>query len=120
MSEFDPNAMSDALASGAVTRGVAGFEGLNDPDETVLPSVRATPYSGPGLPPDIERVWGEGRLDGSGFPAARTARLLIDAWGEDTFRVSKIHQQAITAQEREWMLVAGADQKPVSEKKGKK
>jgi len=47
------------------------------------------------LPDDIERVWGQGRLDSSGFPAADTARYLIGQWGEDAFRRSAIHRAAV-------------------------
>ncbi len=53
------------------------------------------------LPPDIEAVWGEGRLDGLGCLAANTARALIDAWGIEKFRLSEIHVQAAAALRRD-------------------
>jgi hypothetical protein len=46
------------------------------------------------LPADIERVWGEGRLDSSGMLAADTARYLIGEWGVDRFRASAVHRGA--------------------------
>ena len=46
------------------------------------------------LPPEIESVWGEGRLDGLGQPASNTARTLIAAWGLEVFRSSALHLQA--------------------------
>jgi hypothetical protein len=58
------------------------------------------PFEGP-LPEDIERVWGQGKLDGSGMPAAETARILIQAWGLETFRTSAIHRQAVLELERD-------------------
>jgi hypothetical protein len=48
-----------------------------------------------GLPPDIERVWGEGRVDSQGDLAASTARVLIRTWGEEEFRQSAIHKAAL-------------------------
>jgi len=48
------------------------------------------------MPPDIERVWGEGRLDGTGYLAADMARKLIDAWGLDTFRNSAVHKAELS------------------------
>lgn len=52
------------------------------------------------LPPDVEEVWGDGRLDGSGFVAADTARFLIEQWGVDAFRVSMLHRMAVLEHER--------------------
>jgi hypothetical protein len=56
------------------------------------------------LPPDVEAVWGGGKLDGSGHSAEETARYLIGQWGLDTFRESAIHQQALAEIEREKRL----------------
>jgi hypothetical protein len=47
------------------------------------------------LPPDIEEVWGGGRLDGSGHPAILTARALVQEWGVEGFRGSALHQAAL-------------------------
>ena len=56
------------------------------------------------LPPDIEAVWGGGRLDGLGEPAARTARALIAAWGLEVFRGSALHRRAVEDASREARL----------------
>jgi hypothetical protein len=47
------------------------------------------------LPPDIEAIWGEGQLDGTGHLAATTAHVLIEAWGIEAFRASEIHSTAL-------------------------
>ena len=52
-------------------------------------------FEGVKLPADIEAVWGGGRLDSSGQPAADTARHLISEWGEERFRGSQIHKGAL-------------------------
>lgn len=47
------------------------------------------------IPPDIEAVWGGGRLDGTGMPAINTARVMIDKHGVEGFRKSALHQAAL-------------------------
>jgi hypothetical protein len=59
------------------------------------------------LPPDIEAVWGRGRVDGTGCLAASTARCLITEWGEDGFRRSALHRAAL-AEEHHQLLQAEA------------
>ena len=56
------------------------------------------------LPPDIEAIWGRGRVDGTGCLAANTAYALIDAWGLEVFRGSAIHRMAIGELERDARL----------------
>lgn len=48
-----------------------------------------------GLPDDIQRVWGNGKLNVNGQPAINTALHLIDQWGLERFRASAIHQEAM-------------------------
>lgn len=55
----------------------------------------------PPLPPDIEEVWGGGKVDATGQPAINTARVLIDGWGLDGFRNSAIHIAAIKETQRD-------------------
>jgi hypothetical protein len=52
------------------------------------------------LPPDLEKVWGQERLDSSGQSAAQTAAILIEAWGEEEFRRSAIHRMALEEHSR--------------------
>jgi len=53
------------------------------------------------LPPDIEEVWGQGRLNAGGQLAANTAHHLIGAWGLEKFRASAIHRLAVEQTGRE-------------------
>ena len=46
------------------------------------------------LPPDIEEVWGRGRVDTFGRLARLQAGFLISEWGVEKFRASKVHALA--------------------------
>lgn len=52
------------------------------------------------LPPDIEQIWGQGRKDSTGCPAANTARYLIGEWGLERFRGSALHKAALEEERR--------------------
>lgn len=98
MSDYDELIEDTAIPAELMGR-VLGAEEETPPEPQLQTSFPAG--SDEPLPPDIEEVWGGGKLDGSGQPAHKTARTLIAAWGLEEFRTSAIHRNAIRELERE-------------------
>lgn len=59
------------------------------------------------LPADIRKIWG--RPDPSGLPAIGTAQYLISEWGEERFRGSAVHSQALAQATRERPVLSEHD-----------